>query len=451
MAERTEDPSTVTVAAADAAYEDRTPEEVGSLTDGFKATPYGGYNYVAEPAPGYDVAGIWHAFHTDSRSGYAAHAVAVSWMINKELGIPLMLVPHRAKDIDVDRFPADREALYSEWHSYKRAVGKPELLIVSLPPELQMAELAPKMIYYSAYEASHVSQWTTGVCNDDLMTAVWCVSEFVAQAFRAGGVHADKLDVVRPMLCGGAWQMPELPKVADRDDFVFGTMGTWHGRKGFHHLVRGYFGAFKREDKVVLNIRTSAFGGVRTIRDFTEMVVSEIAEIAREFGDFDYPRSKKMPRVRLQTGTDQSDAEVIEWLGGLDGYVSPSFGEGLGIPAVWAKGMGTPLITTDCAAVGAMVREIDEARGSAQSLDLLVPTVQVEVPMAMWKVSQMFARDATWAGYEPAALGAAMRTLVDRPRQRDECGARATRHLFGEATVAPLCAAITRRTGGALP
>lgn len=430
-------------------YQDRTPEEVDTLTRGFSSTPYGGYAYVAEPAPGFDVRGIWHTFHTDSRSGYAAHAVAVSWMIAEELRIPLMLVPHRAKDIDVDRFPADREEMFSRWHSYKNAVGIPELLIVSLPPEMQMAGVAPRMIYYSAYEATKVSRWTADCVNSDQMEAVWCVSDFVRRAFIEGGAKPEKLDVIRPMLCGGAWKLPEVPALAPRDEFVFGTMGTWHHRKGFHHLVRAYFTEFKREENVVLNLRTSLFGAGKTIREFTESVVAEIAEIASEFGDDNFPSSKKMPRIRLQTGTELTDAQVIDWLGTLDGYVSPSFGEGLGIPAVWAKAMGAPLISVDFAALGEMVREVS-GMSSGQSMDLLVDGTLVPVPPQMQAISPMFTPDAQWADYEPAAFGAKMRQLFAAGRRRDLMGARATRALFGPETLGPLKAAIAKRSEGAL-
>jgi glycosyltransferase involved in cell wall biosynthesis len=430
-------------------YQERTTEEVETLTRGFSSTPYGGYAYVAEPAPGFDVRGVWHNFHTDSRSGYAAHAVAVSWMIAEELHVPLMLVPHRAKDIDVDRFPADREEMLSRWHSYKHAVGIPELLIVSLPPEMQMAGVAPRMIYYSAYEATKVSRWTADCVNSDQMEAVWCVSDFVRRSFTAGGAKPEKLDVIRPMLCGGAWKLPEVPALAPRDEFVFGTMGTWHHRKGFDHLVRAYFSEFKRTEDVVLNLRTSLFGAGKTIREFTDGVVAEIAEIAREFGDDDFPRSRKMPRIRLQTGTELTDAQVIDWAGTLDGYVAPSFGEGLGIPAIWAKAMGVPLISVDFAALGEMVREVSDA-SSGQSMDLLVDGTLVQVPSQMQAISPMFTTDAQWADYEPAALGAKMRQLFAAGRRRDQAGARATRAMFGPDTIGPLKAAIAKRSAGAL-
>lgn len=430
-------------------YQERTTEEVDALTQGFRSTPYGGYAYVAEPAPGFDVRGIWHNFHTDSRSGYAAHAVAVSWMIAEELRVPLMLVPHRAKDIDVDRFPSDREEMFSRWHSYKNAVGIPELLIVSLPPEMQMAGVAPRMIYYSAYEATKVSRWTADCVNSDQMAAIWCVSDFVRRAFIAGGADPAKLDVIRPMLCGGAWKLPDVPMLSPRDEFVFGTMGTWHHRKGFHHLVRAYFGEFKRDESVVLNLRTSLFGAGKSIREFTETVVGEIAEIAREFGDSDFPRSKKMPRIRLQTGTELTDAEVIQWLGTLDGYVAPSFGEGLGIPAIWAKAMGAPLVAVDFAALGELVREIS-GTSSGQAMDLLVDGTLVAVPPQMQAISPMFTPDAQWADYEPGAFGAKMRQLYAAGRRRDTMGAIVTRALFGPATLEPLKAAIAKRTEGAL-
>jgi rhodanese-related sulfurtransferase len=108
-----------TVETNEIAYEDRPIEEVESLRETITKSSFGGYAYTAEPAPGADVHGIWHCFHTDSRAGYAAHAVAASWMIREEMKAPLMLIPHRVKDIDIDNFPADREEMLLRWLGHR--------------------------------------------------------------------------------------------------------------------------------------------------------------------------------------------------------------------------------------------------------------------------------------------------------------------------------------------
>jgi glycosyltransferase involved in cell wall biosynthesis len=435
-----------TVETNEIAYEDRPIQEVESLRETITKSNFGGYAYTAEPAPGADVHGIWHCFHTDSRAGYAAHAVAASWMIREEMKAPLMLIPHRVKDIDIDNFPADRDEMLLRWLS-KSPVGFPEMLLVSLPPETQMFGLGKATVYYSAYEATRVSQWTADTVNSKGMTAIWCVSDFVKRAFEAGGCNPSKLDVVRPMLCGGPWAMPEQMVPVERDEFVFGTMGTWHERKGFPHLIRAYFSQFRRDENVVLNIRTSLFGKNKTITEFTDGVVKEIAEIAEEFGDDDYPRSKKMPRVRLQTGTDLSDQEVIDWLASLDGYVQPSFGEGLGIPAIWAKAVGCPLVCTDFGALGDFAVELERETDSG-TIDAIVKHRLVPVPQGQLVVSPMFHKKSEWGDYDPKDFGAAMRTVFERGRKKDIHGAVATRRLFGaEATVPVMAEAIKRRTG----
>jgi len=397
--------------------------------------PITGYQYVAPPAPGYDVHGLWHYFPCHGRTGYAAHAIALHSLLIDELKVPTSLVPHRNAAIDIDKFPRDRFDMLLGW--MKHICGHPEAFIVSLPPELKMYEQTRALVNYVAFEATKVSEFAAqNVCNDEKLAALWCVSEFTARAFLSSGVDSKKVFVVRPPICDGPWKamftpLDELERTQHGSTFQFGTVGTWHERKGFRDLVRAYFREFKRSEPVELAIRTSHLGDELTIKKFRDKVVDEIAAVAREFGDDDYPRSKKMPVIRILLGTDLSDAELIKWLGSIDCYVNPSYGEGLGIPAMWAAAQGLPIVSSEFGAVGEWLLSSQVARS------MMFPARQVLVPTSMMSLNSAFAVDSLWGGYDVGDAAVAMRVAYADRHGPDREGAEYTRNYFSYRACAP--------------
>lgn len=421
-----------------------TPGAIENMEDGFRESLRGNVgprNYVAKPAPGYDVHGLWHCFGAGHRSGYATHAVAFHWLMTHGLNVPMQLVPHRNLDIDIDEFPDDRSEMLSEWH--KEAVGYPHVLFSSFPPEVaaEMDGVGPHLVPYCAFEGHKTSEYMRQLCNGGAFSSVWVVSQFVKDAMVAGGVKKERVHVVRPPVCGGPWEMPsieELQRVKGRpitpdDPFVFGALGTWHSRKGFDDLIRAYFGAFKREDPVKLVIRTSAFGENLTVRDMKKKLTERIAALAVEFGDDDFPAGKKQPLLSLKLGTEATDQGIIEWLAGLDCYANATYGEGLGIPHIWAKANGVPMVSTGFGAVGELVSEL-AAQGSA---DKLYPYRMEPVDPEMCKIALMFDRDTEWAAYDTADLGDAMIQQYHQGRRFDEISAGLVRDRFSVESCIP--------------
>ncbi|RLB68621.1 MAG: hypothetical protein DRH08_00175, partial [Deltaproteobacteria bacterium] len=270
--------------------------------------------------------------------------------------------------------------------------------------------------------------------NGPAFREVWVVSGFVKRAFVGGGVKPERVRVVRPPVCDGPWEMGSMPKlIADKsrpvtpdDPYVFGAMGTWHSRKGFPDLIRAFFGAFKREDPVQLVIRTSAFGENLTIREMKKKLTDEIALIAEEFGDDDFPNSKAQPHLKLIIGTDATDQEVIEWLSSIDCYANATYGEGLGIPHVWAKANGVPMVTSSFGAVGEMIEGLCDMGADDEIYESHVEPVDPE----MCRIALMFDPDTKWAKYDPKDLGTAMTMQYEKGRRFDEVSAEITRDLF---------------------
>lgn len=430
-------------------YVQRSSEEIESLEKQIRSSPI--KNYVAPPADGYDVHGLWSCFGTQHRTGYATHAMAMHWMLSKALGIKTQLTPHRSMDIDIERFPADRDAQLFEWT--KEAVGWPHALIVSFPLEVaaEMEDAAGAIVPYCAFEGDRISPYARDLATGPIFRQVWVVSDFVKGAFVASGVPAERVDVIRPMLTDGFWKMTPIEQlvaaknrpVTYDDPFVFGTLGTWQKRKGMFDLVRAYFGNFKREEPITLVIRTSPLSSNVTIKKFQEQLTREIAEIAKEFGDDAFPMSRKMPKLKFELGTDLSDQQVIDWLGTLDCYVNPSYGEGLGIPHVWAKAQGVPIVSSGYGAVPEMIVETQGAIGATR--DHLFQWQATPVDPEMLKLGLMFERGTKWGTYDRAHLAREMRNaVVQNGRTVDVKAAEYIREAFGVKTLEPLRAALKK-------
>lgn len=437
-------PSPSSIARLDEGYTDRTETEMEALADhiGFgEKHRVRGMPYVAQPAPGYDVHGVWHSFGAAQRSGYASHAIGLHWALMK-LGVQTQLIPHRNIDIDIDELPVDRAERISSWLG--NAVGHPHLVVLSWQPDVaaEMANLGPPLIPYCAFEATKISDLIVSVCNNDAFREIWVVSQFVHEAMVNSGIDAMKVRTVPPVLFGGPWPIGardvhlsraarSRPVTSDAP-FVFGAFGTWHKRKGVHELIRAYFSSFKRSEPVTLRLHTSPLGARLTIKQFREKVIAEIAEIATEFGDYEFPASKKMPHIRLDLGTDESDREVIEWLAQLDCYANASFGEGLGIPQIWSKALGVPMVSTSFGAIGDIILASD----SDIDNETLVPSKLGPVPVEMMKMNAMFCRESCWGDYEVADLAKQLRVAFERGRVFDERGAEyVQREYDGRKTV----------------
>lgn len=443
----TPDPSKMPLAAV-LSYVPPTEEESRKFDEQLEAMPTAGYHYVAEPAPGFDVEGLWHTFPCHGRSGYAAHAVALHSAL-EHLGVPTMLAPHPNMEVDISRFPKDRENMLMRW--LKTSVGIPRAFIASMPPDLAGVRVgAPAFASYVAFEAYPMSEYAVRLCNSPGLTALWCVSPFTAHCYVSSGVDPSKVFVVPPPICDGPWKAaleaprPARPAVSQDAPFTFGALGTWHERKGFHHLLRAYFSSFRRTDPVQLAIRTSYVGDKRpTLTQFEEMVMAEIRQIATEFGDHDWPTSKAMPRVRLLTGTSLTDDDTIRWIGSVDCFVNPSFGEGLGIPPIWAWAQGVPVLSSDFGAVGEVAVALQRLFGP--SAGAVFPSTLTPVPKEMLRFSTLFSPESKWGGYSVGALAEAMRNAYGSPPPSGADVAAEVRRRFSFAeTRGPLLSALAR-------
>jgi len=385
-------------------------ESIAAIDQAVRGSSFSGYSYVAEPAAGWDTDGIWVSFATAFRSGYSVHSMAAAYGLSEGCAIPTQLVPHRHVDIDPSMFPDDRRTLYDKWHEGK--IGRAHLLVAGYPPieAAYLRGIAANMICYTAHEATRVSQFVVNTCNENF-EEIWVVSDFCRRAFLDSGVRPELVRTVSPMLYGGPWKQTLTDPAKHTGAYRFGTQGTWHSRKGMLDLVRSYYRAFSASDDVVLEIRTSQMGGrLLTVK---EMLAKIGEEIRQEKSKFD----KVLPKIVVNVGTESTDQQVLDWFHTLDCYVNPSYGEGLGIPPLWAAMAGIPVVTSTFGAVG----EYFVARGSL--FDRFVPHRLERVDPSMPSLSRSYDFDQEWGMYDIADFGSAMRSAFEAGRQFDLAGA----------------------------
>lgn len=407
----------------------------------FRAT-----NYVAEPAPGFNTRGVWMSAGINYRSGYA-HVAFADALLLKHAGVPSYFIPHRAEMIDWDRIPEDRKEILEEYQ--RDVVGIGEVLIAEWPPHeaIRMTEVTDRFVMRTTCETDRVSKMAADMSNIDAITKIWFPSEFARQSYIASGVNESRTRTLLPPVIGdhlGLWQPKVTPNTAPIDEknpFTFGAMGTFQARKGFNHLIRAYYSAFNATDPVVLTIRTSPFGRFRTVQELRTEIERQVKSIRAELGPD--AANKGFPRIRVLIGTELTDKEMIEWLGSLDCYANPSFGEGTGLPLVYARASGVPIVTNLFGGVaeslggefgGPAIQYLDTDK---QPYDSIVPHTLKDIPSEMLRMNSIFEAGVKWADYVPEEMGEAMRWQFARGRRRNELGAAMTANKFSAERLRP--------------
>ncbi|MGI9659129.1 MAG: glycosyltransferase [Gaiellaceae bacterium] len=218
-----------------------------------------------------------------------------------------------------------------------------EAVIAHLTPEYYplVREIYPRspLVGHTVWETDRLpAHWPDLLELPDLLV-VPC--EWNADVIRAGGVSTPIAVVPHVASAPPRQPQPDLTE-ADRETFVFYTIGAWTARKALWNAVRAYLGAFTRDDPVVLIIKTGS-------RDHT-VVDPPTADnthhgttswaLARLLGEFPKPA-----RIELIT-RDMSDAEIWELHRRGDCYISLCRSEGWGLTAFDAASVATPVMIT---------------------------------------------------------------------------------------------------------
>ncbi len=254
-----------------------------------------------------------------------------------------------AVNVDFDWSPLVRSTSWGQRYAtpvgydpFRHGSGRGGVVIAHTTPEyyadLRLATTDAFFVGHTIWETDRLpSRWPQLLEFVDLIVVA---SELSAQVIRAAGVQTPVEVIPHPLTTSTS----EISRVEEHNDdrYVFYTIADWTRRKGVEATIEAYLRAFRRDDPVLLVVKSSpldhsAFGraGIRKVEPGTSAwSLSRI--LAR------HPFSAA---VRL-INSPLSDREISDLHNRGDCYVSLSRAEGWGIGAFDAVAAGNPVIAT---------------------------------------------------------------------------------------------------------
>ena len=226
---------------------------------------------------------------------------------------------------------ADNECLY----------GIPTLAVYHLTPDhYKIIPKVDKHVCLTTFETDSLPDYWLMPMRS--MDEVWTYSQFNNETFRNAKI-GNPISVIPHGVDIGKFNpniepMEDLKEVIG-DKFAFGSVFDWHGRKNPELLVESFLRAFEGDeaDKVCLVLKTF----YNWVEDGDEFIRSKIKEIKEKVG-----KNKKLSEIFVLSDILSSD-DIPKFYATLDCYVSPSKGEGWGLPFLESMATGLPVIATN--------------------------------------------------------------------------------------------------------
>lgn len=162
------------------------------------------------------------------------------------------------------------------------------------------------------------------------MTNIITASDFNKNIFQQAGVTVP-IHVV-PHCFDARMFNSEVTSFGRYDRFTFLSMGTWKTRKNWETLIKAFYDGFSEKDRVCLLIKT----------DHPEKLRETVVHIKRTCEW----RSKDTAPIYAEETTQCEFEDIPKIMKKADAYVSPSLGEGFGLPGLHAMALGLPVIAT---------------------------------------------------------------------------------------------------------
>jgi Glycosyl transferases group 1 len=129
---------------------------------------------------------------------------------------------------------------------------------------------------------------------------------------------------------------PYSNNLLEDDVYKFYSIFQWHTRKGYKTLLRAYYNAFGKEDRVILILKVNP---IKNTPEIIQNISQNILDIKSEFN------LKYYPPIFLSTDIITKD-EIRAVHNSFDCFVLPHHGEGWGMPICDAMLSGKQIITT---------------------------------------------------------------------------------------------------------
>jgi len=182
---------------------------------------------------------------------------------------------------------------------------------------------------------------------------------------------------------------PEVEPLEKRDRFTFLFFGSWRYRKGYPQLIEAWCKEFTNKDNVQLVIKT----------DKTHVAEKAVKQIMHKHG---FVKEETAPILFEKNIFDEVD--LPRFLKSVDCLISPTLGEGFGLPGLQCMALEVPIIITDFSGCQEYANE--------QTATLLKP--QGYVQHACLDNLPQF-RNKKWAFITVAEIMRTMRYVLDNP------------------------------------
>lgn len=267
---------------------------------------------------------------------------------------------------------------------------EPDVTVVnSLPHSFERYRGPNKSIGFTMCEKDRIPESWVVACNrmDGILVPTWSSKS----AFVRSGVTVP-VRIVHP----GA-TLPALPSIAllsEPRPWTFLSCFEWtHPHKDPESLIKAYLSSFKKEDDVLLRVKTFCRGV-----DGEGRVIEDVKRWKSELG------IANGPKIELTVGS-LSEAELSDYYWRTDCYVSSHHGEGWGLP-IWESMLrGIPAIAT----------------GYGGNLEFMSTSNSVLVP-CVFQVGR-------WADIDVRELGNMMRSSFEQQALARSLGAEARRDM----------------------
>lgn len=139
---------------------------------------------------------------------------------------------------------------------------------------------------------------------------------------------------------------PRLQKLIEQTGgrFVFYNIGAWSERKAPWFLIKTFLSEFKREEPVVLVMKTGKHDFANYRRKWSRPWLSVPGKAANAFRNIMKPVANGPEVIHLDEEMSDNDIAWLHKTGGC--FVSLSYGEGWGLGSYEAAWYGKPIITT---------------------------------------------------------------------------------------------------------
>lgn len=260
-----------------------------------------------------------------NRSGYAQAAQDYIYAMRRHTNYDIKISLLHSNPEQLSMTP-ERYQEYMAMMNKNRVPGAPHILHC-IPDMQRRIPVSGKTVGFATFETFEPPQNWAEILNGN--DAVICPSQFNVKIF-------EKLGVKKPIHyiphCVDTNLYHPGVKVDKNERFTFLFFGTWMKRKGYCQLLEAWMKEFDSNDNVRLLIKTNRY----------TMANKAIAELKQLLG----LQKKELAPIVFESRV-LNEQELPLLFKSADCLISPTLGEGFGLPGLQCMALGVPVAITN--------------------------------------------------------------------------------------------------------